>query len=162
MVKEILEFIVKSNIGEVTKGTKELTNEASNAVGEFKFMGVSLSGVKKAFASAAVTAKGMFGTIKAGIISTGIGAFVVLIGSLATYFTSTKRGADQLARAFTAVGAVVDVLTDRFSRMGEVLTLVFSGDFKKAAEMAKGMFSGITAEIKGEVNAMVGLKKRTQ
>jgi hypothetical protein len=162
MLKEILEFIVKSNIGEVTKGTKELTNEASNAVGEFKFMGVSLNGVKKAFASAAVTAKGMFGAIKTGIISTGIGAFVVLISSLVTYFTSTKRGADQLAQAFTAVGAVVDVLTDRFSRMGEVLTLVFSGDFKKAAEMAKGMFSGITAEIKGEVNAMVALKKRTQ
>jgi hypothetical protein len=46
--------------------------------------------------------------------------------------------------------------------MGEILTLVFSRDFKKTAEMAKGMFSGITAEIKGEVNAMVALKKRTQ
>jgi hypothetical protein len=162
MATEVLELTVKSNIGEVTKGTKELTNEASSAVGEFRFMGVSLNGVKKAFASAAVTAKGMFSTIKAGLISTGIGAFVVLIGSLVTYFTQTKRGADQLAQAFTAVGAVVDVLTDRFSRMGEILTLVFSRDFKKAAEMAKGMFSGITAEIKGEVNAMVALKKRTQ
>jgi hypothetical protein len=30
-------------------------------------MGVSLNGVKKAFASAAVTAKGMFGSIKAGL-----------------------------------------------------------------------------------------------
>ena len=162
MAKEVLEMEVKSNIGEVTKGTKELTNEASNAVGEFQVMGVSLNGVKKAFASAAVTAKGMFGSIKAGLISTGIGAFVVLIGSLVSYFTNTKRGADQLSQAFTAVGATVDVLTDRFSRMGEVLTLVFSGEFKKAGEVAKGIFSGITAEIGKEVNAMVDLKKRTQ
>ena len=153
---------VKSNIGEVSKDTKELTNEASNAAGEFQIMGVSLNGVKKGFASAAVTAKGMFGSIKAGLISTGIGAFVVLVGSLVTYFTSTKRGADQLSQAFTAVGATVDVLTDRFSRMGEVLTLVFSGEFKKAGEVAKGIFSGITTEIGKEVNAMVALKKRTQ
>ena len=162
MAKEVLEMEVKSNIGEVSKDTKGLTNEASNAAGEFKVMGVSLNGVKKAFASAAVTAKGMFGSIKAGLISTGIGAFVVLIGSLVTYFTNTKRGADQLSQAFTAVGAVVDVLTDRFSRMGEIITLVFSGEFKKAGEVAKGIFSGITAEIGKEVNAMVSLKKRTQ
>ena len=153
---------VKSNIGEVAKDTKKLTNEASKAAGEFQIMGVSLNGVKKGFASAAVTAKGMFGSIKAGLISSGIGAFVVLIGSLVSYFTNTKRGADQLSQAFTAMGATVDVLTDRFSRMGEIITLVFSGKFKEAGEVAKGVFSGITAEIGKEVNAMVTLKKRTQ
>jgi len=160
--KDTLYLNVKSDIGEVTKDTKELTNEASNAVGEFQIMGVSLNGVKKGFASAAVTAKGMFSTIKAGLISTGIGAFVVLIGSLVSYFTNTKRGADQLSQAFTAMGATVDVLTDRFSRMGDTITLVFSGKFKEAGEVAKGVFSGITAEIGKEVNAMVSLKKRTQ
>ena len=125
-------------------------------------MGVSLNGVKKGFASAALTAKGMFGTIKAGLISTGIGAFVVLIGSLVSYFTNTKRGADKLSQAFTAMGAVVDVLTDRISRIGEIVTLVFSGEFKKAGEIAKNVFAGITTEIGNEVAAMVALKKRTQ
>jgi len=153
--KVVIEAEVKSNIGEVSK-------DASNAAGEFQIMGVSLNGVKKGFASAAVTAKGMFGSIKAGLISTGIGAFVVLIGSLVSYFTNTKRGADKLSQAFTAVGAVVDVLTDRFSRMGEIITLVFSGKFKEAGEVAKGIFSGITTEIGKEMDAMVALKKRTQ
>ena len=153
--KIVIEAEVKSNIGDVSKETK-------NAAGEFKILGVSLNGVKKGFASAAVTAKGMFGSIKAGLISSGIGIFVVLIGSLAAYFTNTKRGADQLSQAFTAMGATVDVLTDRFSRMGEIITLVFSGKFKEAGEVAKGVFSGITAEIGKEVDAMVALKKRTQ
>ena len=153
--KIVIEAEVKSNIGDVSKETK-------NAAGEFKILGVSLNSVKAGFASAAVTAKGMFGSIKAGLISTGIGAFVVLIGSLASYFTNTKRGADQLSQAFTAMGATVDVLTDRFSRMGEIITLVFSGKFKEAGEVAKGVFSGITAEIGKEVDAMVALKKRTQ
>ena len=153
--KIVIEAEVKSNIGEVSK-------DASSAASEFKVMGVSLNGVKKGFASAAVTAKGMFGTIKAGLISTGIGAFIVLIGSLVSYFTNTKRGADQLSQAFTAMGSTIDVLTDRISRIGEIVTLVFSGEFKRAGEIAKNVFAGITTEIGNEVAAMVALKKRTQ
>ena len=153
--KIVIEAEVKSNIGDVSKETK-------NAAGEFKILGVSLNGVKAGFASAAVTAKGMFGSIKAGLISTGIGAFVVVIGSLVSYFTNTKRGADQLSQALTAVGATIDVLTDRISRIGEIVTLVFSGEFKKAGEIAKNVFAGITTEIGNEVAAMVALKKRTQ
>ena len=155
-------FKVKSDIGDVVKDTKELKNEASDAVGEFKVMGVSLNGVKAGFASAAVTAKGMFGTIKAGLISTGIGAFVILIGSLVTFFTNTKRGADKLTQAFTAMGAVVDVLKDRLSKVGEAISYVFSGEFRKAGEALKGTFAGITEEINKEVTAMVKLTKRTQ
>jgi hypothetical protein len=153
--KVVIEAEVKSNIGDVTKDTK-------NAAAEFKVMGVSLNSVKAGFVSAGTSAKAMFGSIKAGLISTGIGAFVVLIGSLVSYFTNTKRGADKLSQAFTAMGATVDVLTDRFSRMGEIITLVFSGKFKEAGEVAKGIFSGITDEIGKEVKAMVDLKKRTQ
>jgi hypothetical protein len=125
-------------------------------------MGVSLNGVKAGFASAAVTAKGMFGSIKAGLISTGIGAFVVLIGSLVSYFTNTKRGADKLATAFTGIGAAVDVITDRISRVGEVIALVFEGKFREAGKLATDIFSGITEEIGKETSAMMALKKRTQ
>ena len=153
--KIVIEAEVKSNIGEVSKETK-------NAAAEFKIMGVSLNGVKAGFASAAVTAKGMFGTIKAGLISTGLGAFVVLVGSLATFFTNTKRGADKLTVAFTAMGTIVDVLKDRLSKLGEALSFIFSGEFRKAGEALKGTFSGITDEINKEVTAMVQLKKRTQ
>ena len=110
MAKEVLEMEVKSNIGEVAKDTKELTNEASKAAGEFQIMGVSLNGVKKGFASAAVTAKGMFGSIKAGLISTGIGAFVVLIGSLTAYLTNTKKGAELLEKTLKTVGAAISVI----------------------------------------------------
>jgi len=153
--KIVIEAEVKSNIGDVSK-------DAKSAAGEFKVMGVSLNGVKAGFASAALTAKGMFGTIKAGLISTGIGAFVVLIVSLVSYFTNTKRGADQLSQAFTAMGAVVSVLTDRLSKVGEAISYVFSGEFRKAGEALKGTFAGITEEIGKEVDAMVALKKRTQ
>tara|TARA_R110000824_G_scaffold59946_1_gene160610 strand:- start:53 stop:1462 length:1410 start_codon:yes stop_codon:yes gene_type:complete len=153
--KVVLEAEVKSNIGEVSK-------DASSLAGEFKIMGVSLNGVKAGFVSIGKAAKASFATIKAGIMSTGIGALVLAVASLASFFTNTKRGADQLTQAFTAMGAVVDVLTDRLSKVGEAISFVFSGEFRKAGEALKGTFSGITEEIKGEVAAMVALKKRTQ
>ena len=162
MAKEVLEMEVKSNIGEVTKDTKELTNEASNAAGEFQLMGVSLNGVKKGFASAAVTAKGMFGSIKAGLISTGIGAFVVLIGSLATYLTNTKTGAELLERTLKTIGAAISVITDRVAKLGGAVIKFFKGDLKGAAEDAKAAVSGVVAEIIAEVSATNKMVKANQ
>ena len=153
--KIVVEAEVKSNIGEVSK-------DASSLAGEFKIMGVSLNSVKAGFVSIGKTAKASFATIKAGIASTGIGALVLAVSALASFFTNTKRGADQLTQAFTAMGAVVDVLKDRLSQVGEAIKFVFSGEFKKAGEALRGTFSGITEEIKEEVAAMVALKKRTQ
>ena len=153
--KVVIEAEVKSNVGQVGK-------DAKTAAGEFRVMGVSLNGVKAGFISAGKSAKVMFASIKAGLISTGIGAFLVAIGSLVSYFTNTKRGADKLAQAFTTVGAVVSTITDRLSKLGEALSFVFSGEFKKAGEALKGTFSGIADEVEREVKAMVALKKRTQ
>ncbi|QDP49329.1 MAG: hypothetical protein Unbinned3065contig1007_43 [Prokaryotic dsDNA virus sp.] len=148
-------FNVKSDIGKTTK-------DASSLASEFKIMGVSLNSVKAGLTQVGTTAKASFATMKAGIMSTGIGALVIAVGSLVTYFTNTKRGADQLDRAFTAMGATVDVLTDRLSKVGEAISFVFSGEFKKAGEALKGTFSGIADEVEREVSAMVELKKRTQ
>ena len=152
---ETATFNVKSNVGEVGK-------DAASAAGEFKVMGVSLNSVKAGLASVGKTAKASFATIRAGIMSTGIGALLIAVTSLISYFTNTKRGADKLAQAFTAMGAVVDVLKDRLSSVGEALSLVFSGKFKEAGEALKGTFSGIADEVEREVKAMVALKKRTQ
>jgi len=80
--KLILEAEVKSNIGDVSK-------DASGLASEFKVMGVSLNDVKKGFVTMGTTAKASFATIKAGIASTGIGALVLAVGSLVTFFTNT-------------------------------------------------------------------------
>jgi len=169
MAKEVLELEVKSNIKSATKDTDKMADslddvnkEAKEGIGNFTMMGVSLNGVKAAFGKVIPMAKAMFGSIKAGLISTGIGAFVVLIGSLVSYFTNTKRGADKLSQAFTAMGAVISVIQDRLSKVGEALSFVFSGEFRKAGEALKGTFSGIADEIEREVKGMVALKKRTQ
>jgi len=153
--KIVIEAEVKSNVGQVGK-------DAGTAASEFKVMGVSLQGVKAGFVSAATSAKAMFGSIKAGLISTGIGAFVVLIGSLLTFLTKTKVGAELLKTAFAGVGAAIAVLTDRISAIGGAIVKVFSGDFKGAVQDVKGAMVGIGDEISREVKLAIELEQTFQ
>ncbi len=147
---------VKSNIGETTK-------DASELAGEFKIMGVSLNGVKAAFTAVGASAKASFATIKAGMASTGIGALVIAVASLATYFTNTKRGADSLSRGMAGLSATFDVLIDRVSMFAEGLTMMFNPmTMKKGAKMMINAFKGIGTEIAADVKAMTALEKRTQ
>ena len=153
--KIVIEAEVKSNVGQVGK-------DAGGAASQFKVMGVSLQGVKAGFVSAATSAKAMFGSIKAGLISTGIGAFVVLIGSLLTFLTKTKVGAELLKTAFAGVGAAIAVLTDRISAIGGAIVKVFSGDFKGAVQDVKGAMVGIGDEISREVKLAIELEQTFQ
>lgn len=154
--KVIIEAEVKSNIGEVSK-------DASGLVGEFQVMGVSLNGVKKAFVNVGRSAKASFATIKAGIASSGIGVLVLAVGSLATYFTQTKRGADSLSKGMAGLNAVFSVLVDRVSMFAEGLQMMFNPmTMRKGAKMMADAFKGIGAEIKAEAVAMSALEERTQ
>jgi len=146
----------------VKTGANDAGNAAKSAAGEFTVMGVSINGVKTAIGKLIPIAKGMFTTIKAGIASTGIGLLVIAIGSLVTYFTSTKRGAETLQVAFKGIGAAISVITDRISSIGEAITKVFKGDFKGAAEDAKKAVTGLGAEIVKETKSMMELTRTLQ
>ena len=66
MADETINLEVKSNLGDVSK-------DAQNAAGDLKIMGVSLNGIKAGFTSAMGAAKSMFSSVKAGLITSGIG-----------------------------------------------------------------------------------------
>ena len=121
--KIVIEAEVKSNIGDVSK-------DANNAAAEFKVMGVSLNSVKAGFASAAVTAKGMFSSIKAGLLSTGIGVFLVAIGALTQYFRDSEEGASKFKQITSQLGVVIGNVTDIVSNLGKSLFKLITGDIK--------------------------------
>ena len=152
----------KQSLDKVTKSTEDLNKESQQSLDNFGAFGLTLGGVKTAFGKIIPTAKALFSSLKVGLISTGIGAFVVLIGSLVSYFTNTQRGADKLAIAFAGIGTAISVVTDRISLFGESVSKFFSGDFKGAAETVKGVVSGIGEEIKNEVAAITEITKRVQ
>ena len=126
--KETIELEVKSNVGEVSK-------DAAGLASEFKIMGVSLNSLKLGFVSVGKTAKAMFATMKAGIMSTGIGALLIAVTALISYFTNTKRGADKLAQGMSALGAVVDAITDAFSKLGETMVAAFENPQKAVEQL---------------------------
>ena len=122
MADVVINAEVKSNIGEVKK-------DAAGAAGELKFMGVSLNGVKAGFVSAGKSAKLMFGSIKAGLMSTGIGLFIVAIGSLVQYFKDSEEGASKFKEITAQLGVVIGNVTDIVSNLGKSLFALITGDF---------------------------------
>ena len=169
MAREEIILNVKTNteqanksLEKVKQNTSEIKNEAKETASNFSVMGVSLNSVKTAFTKVTGVSKLMFGSIKAGIASTGIGLLVIAIGSLVTHFTKTKKGAEALEVAFNTVGAAISVITDRISSIGSAIIKVFKGDFKGAAEDAKKAVTGLGDEIRKEAKAMGDLTKASQ
>jgi len=152
--KIVIEAEVKSNIGDVSK-------DAKSAADEFEVMGVSLNSVKAGFVSAGNSAKVMFGSIKAGIMSTGIGALLIAFGSLVTFFTSTEKGAERLKVILSGISATFNVLRDRISTVGESLTNVFNQSLLTTLKQIGNAFRGISTEIKEDVTSTMELTKRT-
>jgi hypothetical protein len=149
------EAILKvDELNKALKDTNKQTDNLNNTLdagGEAldKFTKGGFSAMKSLY-SGAKTAIGAMTTLKGAIISTGIGALVVAVGTLAAYFTQTSRGADQFAKIMGGIEATIKVVIDRAVQLGEALTLVFSGEFSKAADMAKNAFKGIGDEIARE------------
>ena len=72
-------------------------------------------------------------TLKGAIISTGIGALVVILGSLVAYFTTSEEGSKKLAIAMETLGIVVGKITEAAANLGKNLFDMFSNP-KKAIE----------------------------
>jgi len=140
-----------SDIKKSKKEADSLSSSLTDAWGEVNILGTNLGSVQKAFVATTGTAKKMFKSIYVGLLSTGIGAFVLAIGSLVTYFTQTKDGAEILEKTLATLGAGIKVVTDRIAGFGRGVIKVFKGDFKGAAKDMTDSLKGIGAEIKEEI-----------
>ena len=79
-----------------------------------------------------------FKGLKAALMATGIGALVVLLGSLTAAFTQSEEGQEKLQRGLAAIGAVVKNTMDLLSDLGSTVFSVFkvvgnavTGNFKE-------------------------------
>lgn len=112
-----------------------------------------LSGVKEEMVAVTSGTSGLtkvLKLLKVALVSTGIGALVVALGSLVSWFTKTQKGVETANKIMGAFGATVNVIIDRVSKLGSALVNLFTGNFKQAGEDAKAVFSGIGKEIADE------------
>ena len=176
MAKEVLEMEVKTNIGKIAKDqnawnkelkkTKEniedVNEEGKEVVAEMQILGISINGLKGAWKSAASGAKFLFRSIKMGIASTGIGLIVLAFGALATWFATTKKGAEVLSVAFTGIGAAINVIVDRIAKFGGGIAKLFSGNIRGGLKDMGNSFKGIGAEILNDTLLAMALEKSLQ
>ena len=117
---------VKTEASEMTKSLNE-----TGAAGEMAFSQLDglLGGVPTKMKGAVGGVKKLikgFKSLRAVAMSLGIGALVVALTSLATFFTKTQRGAEMLEKAQAALGATFAVITDKVSAFGEGLINLFT------------------------------------
>jgi len=90
---------------------------------------------------------GGFKTLRGAIISTGIGALVIALVSLATFFTKTQRGAEMLEKAQAGLGAAFAVITDKVSALGEGLVNVFTNPIESIQNFASSIESFVIGKV---------------
>ena len=129
-----------------TDNLNETVEAGTESLDKFTKGGVS---AMKGLISGAKTAIASMQTLKGAIISTGIGALVVVVASLAAYFTQTERGGDKLNVIMGAMGAVIGKLTDVIIHLGEKIVSIFQNPKKALEDFGKLLKENITNRIQG-------------
>ncbi len=137
---------VNEEVKETTESSSELTGQLDNltggAISKFKSFKTSLKGVT-----------GGFKTMRAAIISTGIGALIIAITSLIAAFRSSEEGQNKFAKLTSMIGTVVSVLTDRLADLGEGIINAFTNPVEAIKNFAKSVKSFITDRINGIIDS---------
>jgi len=124
---------------ESVKEQKQYNKQSKETIADFNVMGVSLNSVKKGFSQIIPTAKAMFGTIKAGIMSTGIGALVIAVVALAQSFKRSEAGQEKFQRIMAAIGAVTSQVADAFANLGEIIIKTFTDPLPALTKFGNGL-----------------------
>jgi uncharacterized phage infection (PIP) family protein YhgE len=132
----------------INDGMTAIDRRTGGAISAFKGL---VGGIKTAVTG--------FKTLRGAIIATGLGALLIAVTSLVSYFTQTERGAQKLRVVMAALGAAVGAVTDAVISLGEGLFKLFTGDFKGAIETVRKGFEGIGDEIRNDVKAAIELEQ---
>lgn len=120
-----------------------------------------LSGGFKGAAAGSGFLTGALKILKIALVSTGIGAIVVVLGSLVAAFTRFSDKSEQVKVVLAGIKGGVEVLLDRFAKFGSAIIDVFSGDFIGAAQKFKETFTGIGEELENDIRLTAMLKRAT-
>ena len=158
---------LKDAIKDQRVGLKELNLERQNAIGVNRELNKKLKEAKDqqkglgkftamldkqtggvigkftSFTSALSTATKGMKLFRAAMISTGIGALVVLVGSLIAAFKNSEEGQNRFAKVMTQIGVVVGNTKDILENFGKAIINVFTGNFKAAKDALKEATDGV-------------------
>ena len=144
---------------EVKKKTEDTGNAAQDAAQNFSVMGVSIGGIKAAFAKVIPIAKAMFTTIKGGIAATGIGALLLAFAALRQFFTDNEQGAAKLKTILAGIGVVTGNITDVLSELGGKMFEAFSNPKQAVIDLKDAIVENVENRIEGMIQSFGALGK---
>jgi hypothetical protein len=133
---------VSTDLNKIDSKTQDISGSVDMASGSLDRMTGGMVTMFKGIAGGVKKAVLGMKTLRGAMMATGIGALVVLIGSLVAYFTSTKKGAEMLEVATASLGVIMGKLTDTLSSLGGFLVSAFQ-DPQEAIASLNGMMSDV-------------------
>lgn len=140
------------------KGYRVFGTSLNDIIGKLKAKQDALNGVIKGLRSGGAALQ----VFKAALVSTGIGAIVVVLGSLVAFLTKTQKGIEIVNKALAGFTATVNVVIDRAAQFGEVIFGIFDRPLLETLSLTKDAFSGIGDEIAREVDLAIQLEEQLQ
>ena len=163
------------NTGKIKQQTDEAAAVATEAVGTAMESTSAATAATSTTMSATATATAATGTamnattaattktslamkiFRGALISTGIGAIIVLLGSLVAYFTSTQEGVDKVARVTTKLRVGFDTLLGVFQKLGKAFKEGFGALFTMIKEAGGLVIDVLVLPIKQTIGVVKGL-----
>ena len=138
---------VSSDLSKVDSKTKDLSGSVDMASSSLdKMTGGAVSAFKGIAGGIKKAVLGMK-TFKGALISTGIGALVVAVGSLVAYFTQTQRGAEKLEVAMAGLKIGFSKVSDVVAAFGESLYNVFTNPMKAIEDFGGAIETWVMSKI---------------
>lgn len=131
----------RRNVGNYT----ESIIEAGRQTGLFGGVIGKVQQVQAVYTTTLKTATVATSSFKKALISTGIGALLVLLGSLVSFLTSTQEGLDKVSQAFAGVQTFVGTFIDALSNLGKQIFDSIVPAFKALGTIIKGV---VTFDLK--------------
>ena len=117
---------VSTDLNKIDSKTQDISGSVDMASGSLDRMTGGMVTMFKGVAGGVKKAVLGMKTLRGAMMATGIGALVVLVGSLVAFFTKTQKGAELLEIASASLGVVMGKLTDVLSDMGEIMVSIFT------------------------------------
>ena len=96
------------------------------------------------------------------LVSTGIGALVVALGSVVTLLTQMEGAVKKVNRVMAGLKASFNEIISRVALLGEATVKVFQGDFNGAMQAAKKSTDDFASSVKNSYTEGKKLEEQTQ
>jgi len=137
-----------SKLGKETKKVAQENSILAKGKSAFNDMKASIKGVTTGF-------KGLKGAIAA----TGLGALLIAITALVSYFKNSEEGSRKLAIAMETLGIITGKIQDAFSKLGELLVWVFTNPKEALMNFVNLIKDNIITRFEGLLKLIPSLGK---